>query len=175
MTVHLKQGEHLLQEVETIWYNSEKRASTFVKLSLREDVGTLFITDMGMFFKGFKFNFRMSNISNISRKKIKLKPGAGAGYIEITYIDEQGLNKRAYFLVGALAVWDMAKQTDKLYTYMLNWLEKMGKIDTSEHFQVAEMPTPPPVKLQTCPTCGGKLDYIEEYKRFYCYICEKYA
>lgn len=27
----------------------------------------------------------------------------------------------------------------------------------------------------SCPTCGSPLNYIEEYKRWYCYNCQKYA
>jgi len=26
-----------------------------------------------------------------------------------------------------------------------------------------------------CPTCGGQLTYIPQYRRFYCYRCQKYA
>jgi hypothetical protein len=25
-----------------------------------------------------------------------------------------------------------------------------------------------------CPTCGGKMDFIEEYNNYYCYTCQKY-
>jgi len=26
----------------------------------------------------------------------------------------------------------------------------------------------------TCPTCGGKLEWVEQYERWYCRSCEKY-
>lgn len=26
-----------------------------------------------------------------------------------------------------------------------------------------------------CPTCGGPLSYIQQYQRWYCYKCQKYA
>ncbi len=28
---------------------------------------------------------------------------------------------------------------------------------------------------QTCPTCRGPLSYIQQYQRWYCYKCQKYA
>jgi len=28
---------------------------------------------------------------------------------------------------------------------------------------------------QSCPTCGGALTYIDQYKRWYCYKCKKYV
>ncbi len=31
------------------------------------------------------------------------------------------------------------------------------------------------VPKSICDLCGGKMDYIEEYKRWYCYNCKKYA
>jgi len=36
---------------------------------------------------------------------------------------------------------------------------------------------PPPMSPQVayCPTCGNKLSFIQEYKRWYCDNCQKYA
>jgi len=42
-------------------------------------------------------------------------------------------------------------------------------------FQGAPPPPPPPPGAQVCPTCGGPLTYIEQYQRWYCYKCKKYA
>jgi len=28
---------------------------------------------------------------------------------------------------------------------------------------------------QVCPTCGGPLTFIDQYQRWYCYKCKKYA
>ena len=28
---------------------------------------------------------------------------------------------------------------------------------------------------QTCSTCGGPLTYVQQYQRWYCYKCQKYA
>jgi len=36
---------------------------------------------------------------------------------------------------------------------------------------------PPQAQAQqpTCPTCTGPLSYIQQYQRWYCYKCQKYA
>jgi hypothetical protein len=39
----------------------------------------------------------------------------------------------------------------------------------------AAPPPPPPPGAATCPTCGGPLTYVEQYQRWYCYHCKKYA
>jgi len=39
----------------------------------------------------------------------------------------------------------------------------------------APPPPPPPAAAATCPTCGGPLTYIQQYQRWYCYKCQKYA
>jgi hypothetical protein len=39
----------------------------------------------------------------------------------------------------------------------------------------AAPPPPPPPGAETCPTCGGPLTYIEQYQRWYCHKCKKYA
>jgi MFS family permease len=36
-------------------------------------------------------------------------------------------------------------------------------------------PPPPPPGAEVCPTCGGPLTYIQQYQRWYCYKCKKYA
>jgi hypothetical protein len=35
-------------------------------------------------------------------------------------------------------------------------------------------PAAPPVPGRTCPSCGGPLEYITEYNRYYCYRCQRY-
>jgi uncharacterized membrane protein YraQ (UPF0718 family) len=35
-------------------------------------------------------------------------------------------------------------------------------------------PAPPPMPGRTCPRCGGPLEYIPEYNRYYCYHCQRY-
>jgi hypothetical protein len=35
-------------------------------------------------------------------------------------------------------------------------------------------PYAPPVPGRTCPSCGGPLEYIAEYNRYYCYRCQRY-
>lgn len=40
------------------------------------------------------------------------------------------------------------------------------------------IPPPPPPEEENvfyCKECGKPLTYIEQYKRWYCYSCEKYA
>ena len=32
-----------------------------------------------------------------------------------------------------------------------------------------------PTGVQLCPTCSSELTYIEQYNRWYCYVCEEYA
>jgi predicted DNA-binding protein (UPF0251 family) len=36
-------------------------------------------------------------------------------------------------------------------------------------------PPPPPPGAATCPDCGGPLAYVDQYQRWYCYKCKKYA
>lgn len=40
--------------------------------------------------------------------------------------------------------------------------------------QGAGAPAAPPVPGRTCPSCGGPLEYIPEYNRYYCYRCQRY-
>jgi HAMP domain-containing protein len=35
-------------------------------------------------------------------------------------------------------------------------------------------PVAPPMPGRTCMKCGGKLSYIPEYNRYYCYRCQRY-
>jgi hypothetical protein len=42
-------------------------------------------------------------------------------------------------------------------------------------FQVPPAAPPPPPGAATCSDCGGPLTYIEQYQRWYCYKCKKYA
>ena len=35
-------------------------------------------------------------------------------------------------------------------------------------------PASPPVPGRTCPSCGGPLEYVPEYNRYYCYRCQRY-
>jgi MFS family permease len=39
---------------------------------------------------------------------------------------------------------------------------------------VAATPAAPPMTGRACPTCGGPLEYIPEYNRYYCYRCQRY-
>jgi hypothetical protein len=39
----------------------------------------------------------------------------------------------------------------------------------------ASVPPPPPGTPTTCPTCGGPLRYVEQYKRWYCDKEKKYV
>jgi len=39
----------------------------------------------------------------------------------------------------------------------------------------AAVPPPPPGAATTCPTCGGPLRYVEQYKRWYCDKEKKYV
>ncbi|MDH3365774.1 MAG: hypothetical protein OEM29_07230 [Thermoplasmata archaeon] len=39
---------------------------------------------------------------------------------------------------------------------------------------VAVPPMAPGAPGRTCPSCGGPLEYISEYNRFYCYRCQRY-
>ena len=41
--------------------------------------------------------------------------------------------------------------------------------------ELASTPPPPPPPEAVCPACGGPLTYIQQYKRWYCYKCKKYA
>ncbi len=42
-------------------------------------------------------------------------------------------------------------------------------------FGAAAPPPPAPPGAQVCPTCGGPLTYIQQYQRWYCNKCKKYA
>lgn len=35
-------------------------------------------------------------------------------------------------------------------------------------------PAPPPVSGRSCPNCGGPLEYVPEYNRYYCHRCQRY-
>ena len=38
----------------------------------------------------------------------------------------------------------------------------------------AASPAVPPMSGRACPTCGGPLEYVPEYNRYYCYRCQRY-
>jgi hypothetical protein len=40
--------------------------------------------------------------------------------------------------------------------------------------QGTQAPYTPPLPGRTCPSCGGPLEYIAEYNRYYCYRCQRY-
>jgi len=40
---------------------------------------------------------------------------------------------------------------------------------------VAEAAAPQQPSAQVCPTCKGPLSFIQQYQRWYCYKCQKYA
>ena len=40
--------------------------------------------------------------------------------------------------------------------------------------QGAMAPATPPMPGRACPSCGGPLEYISEYNRYYCYRCQRY-
>jgi hypothetical protein len=45
-------------------------------------------------------------------------------------------------------------------------------VSLSANQELSSRSAPPPT---TCPTCGNPLTYIQQYQRFYCYKCKKYA
>jgi len=48
---------------------------------------------------------------------------------------------------------------------------------TYQASQTPGVPPPPPqgVAQNTCPNCGQPLTWIEQYQRWYCYNCQRYA
>jgi hypothetical protein len=48
---------------------------------------------------------------------------------------------------------------------------------TYQGSQTPGVPPPPPqgVAQNTCPNCGQPLTWIEQYQRWYCYNCQRYA
>ena len=36
------------------------------------------------------------------------------------------------------------------------------------------VPAAPPMSVRSCPSCGGPLEYVPEYNRYYCYRCQRY-
>ena len=36
------------------------------------------------------------------------------------------------------------------------------------------VPAAPPTSVRACPACGGPLEYVPEYNRYYCYRCQRY-
>ena len=47
-------------------------------------------------------------------------------------------------------------------------------VATAAAMQGAPAPETPPLPGRTCPSCGGPLEYIPEYNRYYCYRCQRY-
>lgn len=42
--------------------------------------------------------------------------------------------------------------------------------------RISRAPPPPPTAaVQTCPTCGQPLTFVQQYNRWYCQNCKKYA
>ncbi len=55
-----------------------------------------------------------------------------------------------------------------------NNLAKAGDTDPERLEETAERNRLIAENKTLCPDCGGKLTWIEEYNRWYCYSCEKY-
>ena len=53
---------------------------------------------------------------------------------------------------------------------------RMERVGTTSAVAAAAVapPAPPPMPGRTCPRCGGQLDYVPEYNRYYCYRCQRY-
>jgi len=48
--------------------------------------------------------------------------------------------------------------------------------DKSKHVKVAPPSLPPQVaNAPACQNCGGPLEFIQEYNRWYCRSCQQYA
>jgi hypothetical protein len=47
-------------------------------------------------------------------------------------------------------------------------------VATAATMQGAPAPYTPPVPGRICPKCGGPLEYITEYNRYYCHSCQRY-
>jgi len=45
----------------------------------------------------------------------------------------------------------------------------------AEAVEVPAVAAAPVTAQQICPTCRGPLTYIDQYKKWYCYRCQKYA
>ena len=48
--------------------------------------------------------------------------------------------------------------------------------DKSKHVKVAPLSPPPPAaNAPVCQNCGGPLEFIQQYNRWYCRSCQQYA
>lgn len=52
---------------------------------------------------------------------------------------------------------------------------KARPVPSLQNAGVAAAPPPPSRDVRYCQSCGQPLSYIEQYGRWYCYSCEKYA
>jgi len=69
-----------------------------------------------------------------------------------------------FFLIGGF----LAGMIHGMYMPMPSFLQFQFKSG-------APAPPPPPGAATTCPTCGGPLRYVEQYKRWYCDKEQKYV
>lgn len=49
------------------------------------------------------------------------------------------------------------------------------KVQAAGDFVILKPKATTPAAAATCPTCGGPLTYIQQYKRWYCTRCQKYV
>jgi hypothetical protein len=103
-------------------------------------------------------------------------------YDSITRID---VDKGGRLKSGSITIYKTTGETEKFRADLRKKMEDTSRLSpylgeklvTHPPISPAYAPPAPPPAATTpvCSTCGGPLTYIEQYKRWYCYKCQKYA
>ncbi len=107
-------------------------------------------------------------------------------------IDLQNVRSVSKGSLGSIKI-----QTDKEYTFAVTIFQNTGWVDaitsamsslqrfpqqpsppflTSQQQQTPPLPPPPPERSSPirCPSCGRPADFIQQYNRWYCHLCQRY-
>ena len=131
------------------------------------DVGTLFLTNKRLLFLrmfgGNNIIIYLQNIRSVS------KGSAGSLSIQADRDYSFGVT---IFQRGA---WIDAVNT-AIYSLQRFPHQSSPPFQTSQQQQTPPLPPPPPQQANPlrCPSCGRLADFIQQYNRWYCHLCQSY-
>ncbi len=130
-----------------------------------DEVGTLFLTNKRLLFlRTFGGNIIIIDLQNIRSVS---KGSAGSITIQA---DKEYFFGVTIFQRGA---WIDAINT-AIYSFQRFPQQPSPPFQTSQQQQTPPLPPPQQANPLRCPSCGRPADFIHQYNRWYCHLCQKY-
>lgn len=87
-----------------------------------------------------------------------------------------GTVKDVAFVIGKTGV-SLSIENKSGEPQQINWeqIQAAGDVVILKPAESQPSTTKETEELHVCPTCKGPLSYIQQYQRWYCYRCQKYA